>query len=174
LDPPEIDDTVERNNNVQTDDFEDVATFTMKTDATTSSSIGGFAPTFTNQNALNRLVVKPSGNMIKMKCPAKGDPEPTVEWTKDGKPIDRTMGQVQSGKWSFSLEDLIPSDSGSYTCKICNIHGCINFTSKLEVNGKSYNNSNIGISIVSFQNELTTSRLSRDRRKIKRRLWDKT
>jgi fibroblast growth factor receptor 2 len=136
LDPLEIDDTLERDNNVQTDDFEDIATFPPRTDATTLSS-NGYAPTFTNLNALNRLVVKPSGNMIKMKCPAKGDPDPTIEWSKDGKPIERAMGQVQSGKWSISLEDLIPSDSGSYTCKICNVHGCINFTAKVEVTGKS-------------------------------------
>jgi fibroblast growth factor receptor 2 len=138
LDPPEIDDTPERDNNVQTEDDGDMATFPPKTVTTTPSS-NGFAPTFSNQNALNKLVVKPSGNSIKMKCPARGDPEPTIEWTKDGKPIDREMGQVQKSKWGISLEDLIPSDSGSYTCKICNIYGCIDFTSKLEVTGECQN-----------------------------------
>lgn len=135
LDPAEINDTPERDNKVHTEDDSDMGTVPPRTVTTTSSS-NGFAPAFTNLNALNRLVVKPSGNMIKIKCPAKGDPEPTIEWTKDEKPIERTMGQVQYGKWGISLEDLIPSDSGAYNCKICNIHGCINFTSKVEVTGK--------------------------------------
>lgn len=55
-------------------------------------------------------------------------------------------------KWAITLEDvslcnikifssyilfqLIPADSGAYTCKICNIHSCINFTTNLEVSGK--------------------------------------
>lgn len=135
LDPPEIDDTLERDNNVQSEDDGDMATFPPKT-VSIPASRNGSAPTFTNLNALNRLVVKPSGNMIKMKCPAKGEPEPTVEWTMNGKPIDRSMGQVQYGKWAISIEDLIPSDSGAYMCKICNPHGCINFTSKVEITGK--------------------------------------
>lgn len=71
-----------------------------------------------------------------MKCPAKGDPEPSIEWTKDGKTIERSMGQVSYLKWGISLEDLIPSDSGAYMCILCNIHGCINHTFKVEVNGK--------------------------------------
>lgn len=81
--------------------------------------------------------MRPSGNMIRLKCAAKGDPEPTIEWTKDGLPIERKMGQVQYNKWAITLEDLIPDDSGAYTCKICNIHNCINFTTKLEVSGGS-------------------------------------
>lgn len=96
----------------------------------------GSGPTFSNLNSLNKLVAKPSGNMIRLKCQAKGDPDPTIEWTKDGLPIERKMGQVQFTKWAITLEDLIPDDSGFYTCKLCNIHACINFTTKVEVTGK--------------------------------------
>lgn len=141
LDQLEIDDTPEQDNNVQAEDDGDMATFPPRTVTTTQSS-NGFAPVFTNMNALYKLVVKPSGNMIKMKCPAKGDPEPTIEWSKNGKPIEREMGQVSYLKWGISMEDLIPTDSGAYTCKICNVHGCINFTSKVEVTGKFQNLSN--------------------------------
>jgi hypothetical protein len=108
--------------------------------STTSMPQEGFKPYFTNLNALNRINLRPSGNMVKLKCPAKGDPEPTWEWTKNGKPIERKLGEAkaQNKKQTvITLEDLIPADSGQYTCNICNIHGCINFTSKLEVNGKS-------------------------------------
>lgn len=135
LDPPEIDDMPERDNNVQTEDDGVMVTSTQGTVNSLLSSIGS-APVFTNINVLNKLVVKPSGNMIRLKCPAKGDPEPKIEWAKDGKPIERMMGQVQYTKWSILIEELVPSDSGAYTCTVCNIHGCLNFTSKVEVHGE--------------------------------------
>lgn len=91
---------------------------------------------FTNYNALNTILLRPSGNMVKIKCPAKGTPFPKWEWTKDGLPIDRKLGSVQVNKMGITLEDLIPADSGNYTCKICNIHGCISHSTKLEVSGK--------------------------------------
>lgn len=134
FDPLEIDEASERDNDVQMDDDSDLYTTASRT--TTSLPVSNAAgPQFTNLNALHKLVAKPSGNMIKIKCPAKGDPEPTIEWTKDGKKIERNMGQVQYSKWAITLEDLVPVDTGSYTCKICNIHKCINFTTKLEVSG---------------------------------------
>lgn len=74
--------------------------------------------------------------MVKLKCAAKGTPEPKVVWTKDGEPIDRKMGKVNNARWSITLEDLIPDDSGLYMCNVCNIHGCINYTTKVEVNGE--------------------------------------
>lgn len=81
--------------------------------------------------------------MLKLQCPAKGTPDPKIEWTKNGKPIERVSGQAKiSAKGRLSMEDLIPSDSGYYMCNVCNIYGCINFTTKVEVNGecdKMYN-----------------------------------
>lgn len=138
LDPLELDEAPERDNNVQMDDDSEMATPAIITVANASTS-DGYGPQFANRNALNRLVAKPSGNMIKLKCPAKGVPEPSIEWTKDGVVIERKMGQVQYSKWAITLEDLVPDDSGAYTCKICNIHNCINFTTKVEVAGKILN-----------------------------------
>lgn len=64
-----------------------------------------------------------------------GDPEPNITWTKDGAEINRRLGQVVYNKWSIVLEDLVPFDSGSYDCKVCNIHKCINYTTQLKVLG---------------------------------------
>lgn len=136
FDPLEIDEAPERDNNVQIEDDSEIATISSRT-VTGAQANSEYGPEFTNLGSLNRLVAKPSGNMIKFKCPARGDPTPTIQWTKDGGPIERKMGQVQYSKWAITLEDLVPDDSGAYTCKICNIHNCINFTSKLEVAGKS-------------------------------------
>ncbi|CAO1419888.1 unnamed protein product [Diamesa hyperborea] len=90
-------------------------------------------PQFSNRNQLNRLVVKPSGNMVKMRCAAKGNPEPSIKWTRNGTEIVRKLGQVQYTKFGITLEDLVPSDSGIYMCEVCNTQGCINFSTKLEV-----------------------------------------
>lgn len=64
-----------------------------------------------------------------------GTPEPTIEWTKDGEKINRRIGEVHYRKWAIILEDLVPADSGHYTCRVCNIHKCISYTTRLEVKG---------------------------------------
>lgn len=139
MEHPEIDDAPERDNNVQPDDADDGDSNSMthpsKTTTIAPPPTGGFGPIFTNPIQQNKLNAKPSGNFIKLRCLAKGDPEPSIEWTKDGEKIERKMGQVQYNKWAITMEDLIPDDSGAYTCKVCNIHNCINYTSKLEVSG---------------------------------------
>lgn len=63
---------------------------------------------------------------------------PNITWTKDGEPIRRSMGEVKVRQWAIILEDLVTKDSGYYTCVVCNEYGCINFTTKLDVKGKSY------------------------------------
>lgn len=103
-----------------------------------NSDDDGYAPKWTNPSSLSKLILRPSGNMIKLKCQAKGSPEPTWEWTKNGLPIERKLGVVQRNKMAITLEDLIPADNGNYTCNVCNKHGCISFTTKVEVSGKSF------------------------------------
>lgn len=65
-----------------------------------------------------------------------GNPEPNITWTKDGSAPDRNLGSIRSGRWSLILEDLVVSDSGNYTCIVCNLCGCINFTFKVDIIGK--------------------------------------
>lgn len=93
-------------------------------------------PRFIRLERFNRLYAKPSGNMIRMKCPAEGTPMPNITWTKDNQPVVRSMGVVSLRKWGIVLEELVPKDSGNYTCTICNYKGCINFTTILRVKGK--------------------------------------
>lgn len=93
-------------------------------------------PRFIKPERFNKLYAKPSGNMIRMKCPAEGTPMPNITWTKDDQPIVRSMGVVSLRKWGIVLEELVPKDSGNYTCTICNYKGCINFTTTLRVKGK--------------------------------------
>lgn len=95
-------------------------------------------PRFIRPERFNRLYAKPSGNMIRMKCPAEGRPMPNITWTKDNQPIVRSMGEVSLKKWGIVLEELVPKDSGNYTCTVCNVKGCINFTTILRVKGKCF------------------------------------
>ena len=68
----------------------------------------------------------------------KGYPEPNITWTKDSAEIVRSVGQVVYRRWSITLEDSTQKDSGAYTCKVCNLHGCVNHTTQLRVQGKVY------------------------------------
>lgn len=68
----------------------------------------------------------------------EGIPEPNITWTKDDEMISRTMGNVQKRKWAIILEDLTPKDNGRYKCRICNIYGCIEHTTRLDVKGKAH------------------------------------
>lgn len=90
-------------------------------------------PRFTKPGNMNRMMAKPAGNMLRLKCPAEGNPEPNITWTKDGAPPHRHLGSIRNGRWSLILEDLVVSDSGNYTCIVCNLCGCINFTYKVDI-----------------------------------------
>ncbi|XP_049276748.1 fibroblast growth factor receptor homolog 1-like isoform X1 [Anopheles funestus] len=90
-------------------------------------------PEFMKKEHMPKIVSKPSGNMVRLRCPADGYPKPNITWTKDRREIERTMGQVKKVNWAIVLEDLVPQDSGFYTCIVCNRVGCIDFTTKLEV-----------------------------------------
>ena len=64
-----------------------------------------------------------------------GNPEPNITWTKDGATPSRVLGSVRYGRWSLILEDLVVSDSGNYSCIVCNLCGCISFTFKVDIVG---------------------------------------
>ncbi|XP_071442335.1 fibroblast growth factor receptor 4-like, partial [Hetaerina americana] len=90
-------------------------------------------PVFHRLDKMYRTVVKPAGNMLKLKCPADGNPSPNVTWYKNGKFPERQFGLVQTNRWSIVLEELVKSDSGNYTCLVCNVLGCIDFTYYVEI-----------------------------------------
>lgn len=96
-------------------------------------------PYFKRDSELHKLMGKPSGNMFRFRCLAGGNPEPNITWTKNGESIVRSMGKVKYQRWAITLEELVPDDSGLYNCKACNQHGCVDWTTKLEVQGRSYN-----------------------------------
>lgn len=66
-----------------------------------------------------------------------GNPTPNITWLKDGLPVERKLGEVKYKKYySLDMEDLTTYDNGNYTCIVCNVMGCINFTYKVQIMGK--------------------------------------
>ncbi|KAL1461147.1 hypothetical protein WDU94_013076 [Cyamophila willieti] len=90
-------------------------------------------PTFTKPDNMHPLVLKPAGNMLKLLCPASGNPEPNITWTKDDKTIERHLGDVKHKKWGIVLEDLTTEDRGHYKCEVCNSEGCIDFSFNVDI-----------------------------------------
>nr|CAD7198813.1 unnamed protein product [Timema douglasi] len=91
------------------------------------------APKFVRPDKMHYVVAKPAGNMLRLKCPAEGNPSPNITWFKNGEVPDRALGSIHYGRWSLMLEDLITQDSGNYTCIVCNVYDCINFTFKVDI-----------------------------------------
>lgn len=93
---------------------------------------------FTKKMDYTSKIYRPMGNMVKLKCPGAGVPEPSITWQKNDQPIVRKMEQqVTYSKWGIVLEDIIMEDTGNYTCRICNTGGCQSFTYEVFVQGKS-------------------------------------
>nr|XP_014348270.1 PREDICTED: fibroblast growth factor receptor-like 1 [Latimeria chalumnae] len=81
-----------------------------------------------------RLIARPVGSSIRLKCAASGNPRPEIAWLKDNKPLSsQDMADSKKKKWTLSLKNLKPEDSGKYTCRVFNRIGEINATYKVEV-----------------------------------------
>lgn len=91
------------------------------------------APSFNKSDEMHSLIVKPAGNMLRLKCPSVGNPRPNITWEKNNEEPRRSLGTMIKTKWTLRLEDLVPDDSGNYTCIVCNYLGCINHTFKVDI-----------------------------------------
>ncbi|XP_053574053.1 LOW QUALITY PROTEIN: fibroblast growth factor receptor 1 [Bombina bombina] len=84
-----------------------------------------------------RLHAVPAAKTVKFKCPAGGNPSPTLRWLKNGrefKPDHRIGGyKVRYQTWSLIMDSVVPSDKGNYTCLVENRYGSINHTYQLDV-----------------------------------------
>ncbi|XP_071522280.1 fibroblast growth factor receptor 4-like isoform X2 [Panulirus ornatus] len=88
------------------------------------------APVFTKNISL--LMIKPAGNVAELKCHARG-PNLTTVWFKDGEKPVRQLGDIRIKGPMLKMENLVPTDSGNYTCVVSNPYGSINRTFALEV-----------------------------------------
>lgn len=76
------------------------------------------------------------GTKLELKVTVKGDPDPQVTWSKDGKPI--TSSEIMEVKYkngvaSVTIGEVFPEDAGKYTCKATNTKGSVETSSKVTV-----------------------------------------
>ncbi|KAL2302740.1 hypothetical protein Nmel_010188, partial [Mimus melanotis] len=98
------------------------------------------APYWTHTDKMEkRLHAVPAANTVKFRCPAMGNPTPTMRWLKNGKEFkqEHRIGgyKVRNQHWSLIMESVVPSDKGNYTCIVENQYGSINHTYHLDVVG---------------------------------------
>ncbi|XP_066046892.1 fibroblast growth factor receptor 2 isoform X5 [Chamaea fasciata] len=96
------------------------------------------APYWTHTDKMEkRLHAVPAANTVKFRCPAMGNPTPTMRWLKNGKEFkqEHRIGgyKVRTQHWSLIMESVVPSDKGNYTCIVENQYGSINHTYHLDV-----------------------------------------
>ncbi|XP_056152076.1 fibroblast growth factor receptor-like 1 [Lampris incognitus] len=81
-----------------------------------------------------RVIARPVGSSVRLKCTASGNPRPDIVWLKDDRPLtEQEVGEGRQKKWTLSLKNLRPEHSGRYTCRVSNRAGEINATYKVEV-----------------------------------------
>lgn len=92
-------------------------------------------PRFTQPAKMRRRVIaRPVGSSVRLKCVASGNPRPDISWIKGNKPLTpQETGENKKKKWTLNLKNLKPEDSGKYTCRVFNRIGEINATYKVEV-----------------------------------------
>nr|KAF6348511.1 fibroblast growth factor receptor 4 [Myotis myotis] len=96
------------------------------------------APYWTHpQRMEKKLHAVPAGNTVKFRCPAAGNPTPTIRWLKDGQDFhgEHRIGGVRlrHQHWSLVMESVVPSDRGTYTCLVENPVGSIRYSYLLDV-----------------------------------------
>ncbi|XP_006003689.1 fibroblast growth factor receptor 2 isoform X1 [Latimeria chalumnae] len=96
------------------------------------------APYWTQpQKMEKKLHAVPAANTVKFRCPAAGNPTPSLRWLRNGvefKQENRIGGyKVRSQHWTLVMESVVPSDKGNYTCIVENEFGSINHTYHLDV-----------------------------------------
>uniref|UniRef100_A0A671PWU8 Fibroblast growth factor receptor like 1a n=1 Tax=Sinocyclocheilus anshuiensis TaxID=1608454 RepID=A0A671PWU8_9TELE len=116
----------------------DRGTYTCKATNTFGSSTLSYPvmrPRFTQPAKMRkRVIARPVGSSVRLKCTASGNPRPDIVWLKDSRPLTpEEVGEGRKKKWTLSLKNLTPEHSGKYTCHVSNRAGEINATYKVEV-----------------------------------------
>ncbi|XP_059679232.1 neural cell adhesion molecule L1-like protein isoform X2 [Gavia stellata] len=83
-------------------------------------------PTITEQS--HTQVAYPFDEDFTVKCEARGNPQPTFNWTKDGKPFDllsdpRIVASNNSGTFVIQNRGIITNFQGKYRCFASNVLG---------------------------------------------------
>ncbi|KAL8570246.1 hypothetical protein ACOMHN_029946 [Nucella lapillus] len=109
----------------------------------------GMAPEFKDADKMAKEdIIRPVGSTVRLKCRARGNPEPHVSWFKDDEPLygdgekdeeeaeeeeEEGAGVRRRPLWILKLSHVQELDTGHYTCMVANRLGHVNHTYRLEV-----------------------------------------
>ncbi|XP_037685162.1 fibroblast growth factor receptor 3 isoform X2 [Choloepus didactylus] len=96
------------------------------------------APYWTRPERMDKkLLAVPAANTVRFRCPAAGNPTPSISWLKNGREFrgEHRIGgiKLRHQQWSLVMESVVPSDRGNYTCVVENKFGSIQQTYTLDV-----------------------------------------
>ncbi|XP_072027254.1 fibroblast growth factor receptor-like isoform X1 [Amphiura filiformis] len=96
---------------------------------------GEYPPVFIKVNRYleKKLQAVVANDNLQLHCPAKGNPEPTIKWDRDGSFSLDESRMKQSKDFVLKIKNAKPSDEGKYTCTVSNSLGVIHHTYSLEV-----------------------------------------
>lgn len=96
-----------------------------------------YAPQFTK--ALADLIVN-DGESLTLTTHVKGDPDPQIIWTKNGKTLSSSEVvdlKYKNGIARLHINEVYPEDEGEYICKATNSIGTADTKCKLTVKRKN-------------------------------------
>ncbi|XP_070595026.1 fibroblast growth factor receptor 4 isoform X2 [Erythrolamprus reginae] len=120
------------------DDDEDSDVENAHVDSNEEPSHTHRAPYWTHPHRMDKkLHAVPAGNTVKFRCPASGNPTPSIRWLKNGREFrgEHRIGgiRLRHQHWSLVMESVVPSDRGNYTCLVENKFGSIRYSYFLDV-----------------------------------------
>uniref|UniRef100_A0A3B3D1V7 receptor protein-tyrosine kinase n=1 Tax=Oryzias melastigma TaxID=30732 RepID=A0A3B3D1V7_ORYME len=101
------------------------------------SDVLSMAPQWVTPEKMEKqLHAVPASMTVRFRCPATGNPVPTLHWLKNGEEFSRDQrigGFKVDHTWSLIMESVVPSDEGNYTCVVENEHGSLRHTYQLDI-----------------------------------------
>lgn len=81
-----------------------------------------------------QLVVQPAGSTLVLPCIVKSNPPANITWLKNDQPPTRLLGKkITYRKHKLSMNDVMVSDAGNYTCIAVNSLGNVSYTYTVEI-----------------------------------------
>lgn len=81
------------------------------------------------------------GSHIRVACKAIGKPTPTIQWLRNGKVLSENQHDISYA--DLTIDGVLTSHAGMYSCVVSNEGGNDERTVRLEVLGKSNSNSKL-------------------------------